>query len=138
MSLIIKYLKYFILLNLNYIVIFFHYFFNKKFKLILSVFFFYALRNVLSIDFEIKKEIYVISLKFKRDQNIFLLHFSISIFMQLVFLTQVDAHISFVELLLEFFVYYYNFLIKIIFKLPTGFSLYSKEVYFPLNYHGHK
>ena len=64
MHLIIKYLQYIILLNLNYMVIFSHNFLMKKIKFGFNCYIFYALRNVY-VDFEIREEICIILSNFK-------------------------------------------------------------------------
>ena len=68
----IKCLKYIILLNLNYMSTFSYYFLMKNLNL--SVIFFYILKKIY-VGFKIKRDIYVISLNFKRVQSNFFFFF---------------------------------------------------------------
>ena len=69
--LIMKYLKHVILLNLNFMIIFSHHFFDEKFKFRFKCYIFYNSKKI-CVNFKIKWEVYVISSNFKGDQSIFL------------------------------------------------------------------
>ena len=69
--LIKKYLEYLILLNINYIVIFFSPFHHVKLKFKFKCNIVYVSREPL-VDFKVRGKIHIILLKFKRGENILL------------------------------------------------------------------